>query len=395
MAGAAGRTGGRSGRPASRPPASPAPVAVQHLRVRYAKRGRMRFASHRDIARAVERGVRKGGLPIAYSAGFSPHPKISYAGAAATGVASEAEYLELALTSACAPEDVRDRLSAALPDGIDVIEVMERGSEQGFADLEVSQWQVTLPGVTRAAAEAAVGAFLAASEVEVERLTSKGLRRMNARAAVISMELGRRAAATRPGEWEMLRMVVRHATPAVRPDDILAALQRVAHDSVAHDSVAEDSALRENNAAADTSAAPGTGAAGLGLSAPPLITRLAQGPLRGGSACSAAPGRLRQRPAVPIRGDDPPEPPAGGWPPGVPIRGDGPLESSEGGWPPGVPIRGDGPLESSEGGWPPAAPVRGDGPEEPHGGGRPPEADRQEQATRPDAAAATRMVPPR
>ena len=91
----------------------PAPVA-QYLVIRYAKRGRMRFASHRDVARAVERGVRKAGLPIAYSAGFTPHPKISYAGAAPTGTASEAEYLEIALTSACPTPDVRDRLDAAL-----------------------------------------------------------------------------------------------------------------------------------------------------------------------------------------------------------------------------------------------------------------------------------------
>ena len=72
---------------------------MQHLVVRYAKRGKMRFASHRDVARAFERGVRKAGLPIAYSAGFTPHPKISYAGGAPTGVASEAEYLSLALTA--------------------------------------------------------------------------------------------------------------------------------------------------------------------------------------------------------------------------------------------------------------------------------------------------------
>ena len=88
-------------------PAGPTPAgtgtaavpAVQHLVVRYAKRGKMRFASHRDVARAFERGVRKAGLPIAYSAGFTPHPKISYAGGAPTGVASEAEYLSLALTT--------------------------------------------------------------------------------------------------------------------------------------------------------------------------------------------------------------------------------------------------------------------------------------------------------
>jgi radical SAM-linked protein len=239
----------------------PVPDSVQHVQVRYAKRGRMRFASHRDIARAVERGVRKAGLPIAYSAGFTPHPKISYAGAAATGVASEAEYLELAFTSPCDPEDVRARLDAALPDGIDVIEVAERGHEPSLAHLEASQWQLTLPGVPAAAAQQAIGAFLATSQVEVERLTKKGTRRMDARAAVISMELDRRAIAAQPDGCGILRMVVRHTTPAVRPDDILVALTRVA---------------------------------GLTLSAPPLVTRLAQGPLDGATATASTGARPAQ-----------------------------------------------------------------------------------------------------
>src|SRR5580693_2030463 len=123
------------------------PPVVQRLIVRYAKRSRMRFASHRDIARAVERGVRRARLPIAYSAGFTPHPKISYAGAAPTGTASEAEYLELSLTRACAVSEVRERLDAALPDGIDVIEVMQAPPGLGALPLEASLWQAVLPGV--------------------------------------------------------------------------------------------------------------------------------------------------------------------------------------------------------------------------------------------------------
>ena len=90
----------------------------------------MRFASHRDIARAVERAVRKARVPIAYSAGFTPHPKISYAGAAPTGTASEAEYLELSLTAVCVGSEVRDQLDAALPDGIDVIDVTEEAGDR-------------------------------------------------------------------------------------------------------------------------------------------------------------------------------------------------------------------------------------------------------------------------
>ena len=151
----------------------------------------MRFASHRDIARAVERGVRRAGLPIAYSAGFTPHPKISYAGAAPTGTASEAEYLELSLTRACAVSEVAERLDAALPDGIDVIEVTEDPATLGALPLEASQWQVVLPGVPPAEAAAAVAGFLACRTLEVERLTSKGPRRVDARAAVITMETSR------------------------------------------------------------------------------------------------------------------------------------------------------------------------------------------------------------
>jgi radical SAM-linked protein len=231
-------------------PAAPPPApVVQRLVIRYAKRGRMRFASHRDIARAIERGVRRASLPVAFSAGFSPHPKISYAGGAPTGTASEAEYLEIALTSVCPATDVRDRLDVALPDGIDVIEVLEPADAPGGAGalrLEGSQWRVVLPGVAPAEAARAVQAFLAADSIMVERLTSKGIRRLDARAAVVSLELDRRAEQGANAGYVTLHMVVRHLTPAVRPDDVLAALSKIA---------------------------------ALEPPSPPLVTRLAQGPI--------------------------------------------------------------------------------------------------------------------
>ena len=83
---------------------------VQRLRVRYAKRGRLRFTSHRDFSRAFERAVFRARIPMAYSSGFNPHPRISYAGAAPTGSASEAEYLELALAQVVVPADVHAML---------------------------------------------------------------------------------------------------------------------------------------------------------------------------------------------------------------------------------------------------------------------------------------------
>src|SRR5215831_18070292 len=97
----------------NQPEQSQAPV-VQRIRIRYAKRGPLRFTSHRDFARAFERAVRRAGVPVAYSQGFSPHPKISYASAAPTGVASEAEYLEIGLQARADPDRVREALDGAL-----------------------------------------------------------------------------------------------------------------------------------------------------------------------------------------------------------------------------------------------------------------------------------------
>lgn len=220
---------------------------IQRLRVRYAKRGRLRFTSHRDISRAVERAVRRAGIPVAFSAGFTPHPKISYAGAAATGVASEAEYLEIGLTDARDPERVRAELDAALPPGLDILDVVEATAGTTLADrLEASEWRIRLDGVSAAVAAEAATAFMAAAEIQVERLTKKGMRRFDARSAVTACALDRRAIEATDAPSAILRMVVRHSTPAVRPDDVLTGLRQVAD---------------------------------LAPPSPPMVTRLAQGPL--------------------------------------------------------------------------------------------------------------------
>ena len=134
---------------ARQPDGPPPPPTVQKLRLRYTKRGPLRFASHRDLARALERALRRAQVPMAFSAGFSPHPKISYMGAAPTGAASEAEYVEIGLSARCDPEAVRVALDAALPDDIDVLECVEAAEGGGsLAErLDASAWRVDLPGV--------------------------------------------------------------------------------------------------------------------------------------------------------------------------------------------------------------------------------------------------------
>ena len=225
--------------PRPQPPARDTAPVVQRVRVRYARRGRLRFTSHRDVARALERALRRSGIPMAFSAGFSPHPKISYVGAAPTGTASEAEYLELGLAEETDPDDVRRRLDEALPDGLDVLDVVRSGPGALPDRITGSRWEIQLPGLAPEVVQAAASTFLAAETAPIQRRIKDGTRTVDARSAVVSLRVT-------TADCAILEVVVRHLTPAVRPDDVLAALREIAD---------------------------------LVPPSPPLVTRTAQGPL--------------------------------------------------------------------------------------------------------------------
>lgn len=213
---------------------------AQWLRLRYAKRGPARFTSHRDFSRAFERALRRANVPMAYSSGFSPHPRISYANASPTGAATEAEYLEIGLAELRDPESVRDDLNAALPPGMRVLAVADGRSGSLTDLLSASEWKIDLGDVDPGVLADATAALLAADAVEVQRMTKSGLRTFDARAAIVTLR----------ADGTTLQLVSWQGTPLVRPDDVVSALKQL------------DDRLRPD--------------------APALLTRLSQGPLRDG-----------------------------------------------------------------------------------------------------------------
>src|SRR6267378_5048987 len=94
--------------------------AANPVRLRYTKRGKVRWISHRDVARALERAFRITKLPLAFTEGFSPRPKVSFGLALSTGHESEAEYLDLVFADEVELEALSVSLTDALPDGIAV-----------------------------------------------------------------------------------------------------------------------------------------------------------------------------------------------------------------------------------------------------------------------------------
>jgi radical SAM-linked protein len=231
---------------------------VQRVRLRFAKRGRLRFLSHRDVARSFERAVRRAAVPVAHSHGFSPHPRLSWVGAAPTGAASEAEYVEIGLTRVMDPADLAAAIDAALPAGLDVLEAVVADGAALADRIAASRWRIELPGVEPEQLRHAIGVLLAAESVIVERITPSGRRQLDVRAALAHAEVSAGSAAgpgtgstpdaageatvdpgaasgvvasasTGPvGVCATMAAVVRQLTPAVRPDDVLGALDLVA-----------------------------------------------------------------------------------------------------------------------------------------------------------------------
>lgn len=98
---------------------NPNQAARTRVRLRYGKVGRIRFTSHRDVARIWERSLRRTGLPVAQTEGFSPRAKLHFGLALATGYESDAEYLDVDFKGDdITVDEVLDALVSTLPDGI-------------------------------------------------------------------------------------------------------------------------------------------------------------------------------------------------------------------------------------------------------------------------------------
>jgi len=148
------------------------------IRIRFTKLGKIRWTSHRDIARVWERTIRRTRLPVAYSQGFSPHPKLHFGLALSTGHESLAEFLDIDLDDDAPNLPDADelallpaRLTAVLPVGLRVTAVgpIESNATSLQQAVESCAWRVELRGASPADVADAIERVLAAPELIITR----------------------------------------------------------------------------------------------------------------------------------------------------------------------------------------------------------------------------------
>jgi len=96
---------------------------MQRLRIRFCRGQEVKFISHLDIMRLWQRALQRAGVTLAYSEGFSPHPRISLAAPLAVGVTSEAELMDIVCNKWVSPHWFTAAVSQQLPPGIEILQV--------------------------------------------------------------------------------------------------------------------------------------------------------------------------------------------------------------------------------------------------------------------------------
>jgi radical SAM-linked protein len=183
------------------------------LRIRFSKHGKVRFTSHRDVARMWERALRRASLPVAYSEGYSPRPRLHFGLALPTGYESDGEYLDVDLTDD--PQiplaGLAGVLSDCLPDGITVqaLAPVEPGTDSLQHAVTSCTWVIAVTGLDEAGLAAAVARALAADTLPITR-ERKGrevtddlrpaLLDLTADGLTLTAELGTQPRGVRPSE---------------------------------------------------------------------------------------------------------------------------------------------------------------------------------------------------
>lgn len=194
---------------------------MNKLRLRFSKTGRAVYISHLDLMRTLTRAFLRAEIRLKYSEGFNPHPNISIALPLSVGCESVCELMDFTLSEDMSPDEVKNRLSAQMPEGIEVLEVYE--PERKVKDIK---W-LTVTGVfeydERDAAVMAerLNKFYLNESIVIEKKTKRGVGQSDIRPAINSISF------TPCGADVSMSAVISAQEPTLNPELLAAALRQL------------------------------------------------------------------------------------------------------------------------------------------------------------------------
>jgi radical SAM-linked protein len=214
-------------RPTSAPrlPHAPAPPVTRSPRVacRFSREEPLKFISHLDIIRTLERAVRRAQLPVAYTQGHNPRARLSFASALGIGVTSEAELMVIELEQPLPADDIARRLNDQLPEGMRVLEVWSVPGYKGryrLGDIDTAVYEMTIEGPIPEFIEDSAGQLIASPTYMITRETDKTSKEVDLRSLVTRVEV----AGVTP-DRAVVRATARTGSQGgARPEEILRAL---------------------------------------------------------------------------------------------------------------------------------------------------------------------------
>lgn len=166
-------------------------LAKTRFRLEYSKGEEIRWISHLDLVRTFERAIRRADIPIAYSQGYHPHPKISFGPPLPLGMTGEAEYVDLQLAQPYG-KDLVSNLQAVLPKGFWIVQAKPifGKTESLSAAITLAEYEVDLSRLDdRARLEESIASFLQQDKVMIERVAKDKEKRVDIRALVDELQM--------------------------------------------------------------------------------------------------------------------------------------------------------------------------------------------------------------
>lgn len=193
------------------------------IRIRFSRGEELKFISHLDMIKVFERALRRAGIPAAYSEGFNPRPKMTFALPLPVGVTSSAEYADFEVDGTVTPEEFREKLNRSLPSGLNIMDaaaVEDRAGQSLMATVKSASYDVRIEIQKGADIGSVVSEFMEKSYIGVKKETKKGLAEINIRQMILGLE----AEAVNTGEHILHMILSAGSIENLKPELIVSAL---------------------------------------------------------------------------------------------------------------------------------------------------------------------------